>query len=100
MPVRLEAAGPGRWELSGDLDFASVPEAWRLLRPLLSSAGAMTLSLAGVQRTNSAALGLLLEGLEQAHRAGCVLRFADLPAALRDLAAVSNLEAVLDAALV
>ena len=96
MAVTLDADGPGRWVIRGDLDFASVPEAWRLLRPLVSRPGAVTLGLGATGRANSAALGLLLECLEQARRSGCELRVADLPDALRDLAQVSNLVGVLE----
>jgi phospholipid transport system transporter-binding protein len=98
--VRLEPAGEGRWLLAGDLDFATVPQAWNLLRPLLDRPGAVTLSLQKVQRANSAALGLLLEGLAQARNSGCELRLEALPQGLRDLAQVSNIDALIDAAAV
>ncbi|MEJ2575428.1 MAG: STAS domain-containing protein [Gammaproteobacteria bacterium] len=90
--VALTRAGADRWSLSGALDFSTVPEAWRLLEPVVSEAGAVSLSLAGVQRANSAALGLLLEAEEVARRSGCRLVLRDVPAKLRDLAAVSNLD--------
>lgn len=87
----LESAGQNLWKLSGDLDFNSVPAAWILLKPLLDNEKKVVLSLQEVAHTNSAALGLLLEGLEHATRTGCRLRFTALPEALRDLAEVSGL---------
>jgi len=90
--VALKEAGPGHWSLSGALDFDTVPEAWRLLRPLVRQPGEVTLSLKGVERANSAALGLLLEAEELARRAGCRLVLRDVPEKLRDLASVTNLD--------
>ena len=100
MAVTLEATAPGQWKLSGELNFASVPDAWEKLRPLVARPGRVTVSLAGVARSNSAGLGLLLEGLAHARRAECDLRYTALPAALMDLAKVSNLEGLIGAALV
>lgn len=99
MPV-LESTGQDRWGLSGDLDFASVPAAWALLKPLLDKEKKVFLSLQDVAHTNSAALGFLLEGLEYATQTGCRLRFAALPDALRDLAEVSGLTPLIDKVLV
>jgi anti-anti-sigma factor len=93
--VTLDPAGSGRWKLSGALTFDTVPDAWELLRPLLGQPGEVTLSLGGIKRANSAALGLLLEGVELAQRSDCRLVLRDLPQTLRDLAAMSNLESVL-----
>jgi phospholipid transport system transporter-binding protein len=92
---RLEEAGPDRWRLVGELDFASVPELWATLEPLLRSRAEMLVSLEGVSRTNSAALALLIEALDVARRSGCRLRYADLPADLLDLARMSRCEALL-----
>ncbi|MFM1892552.1 MAG: hypothetical protein RLZ44_1629 [Pseudomonadota bacterium] len=95
--VTLDAAGEGRWLLTGDLDFATVPQAWTLLRPLLERSGRVTLSLEKVGRANSAALGLLLEGLAHARANGCELRLQSLPQGLLDLAQVSNIEHLIGA---
>jgi phospholipid transport system transporter-binding protein len=90
--VALSPAGSGRWSLSGELDFDSVPGAWELLRPLIADEPEVSLSLAGVRRANSAALGLLLEAEALARRSGCRMVLRDVPERLRDLAAVSNLD--------
>lgn len=86
----LRAAGDGRWRLNGDVDFRTAPTLWAQLRPLLSVPGRVVLSLAGVQKINSAGLGLLLEGLSVARQAGCEFHLVDVPSALRDLARLSN----------
>ena len=96
----LEAAGPGHWSLSGDLDFHTLPHAWSLLKTLLDKEKKVVLSLQDVARVNSAGLGFLLEGLEYAQQSGCRLRFTGFPDALQDLAEVSGLTPLLDRVLV
>ena len=93
--VTLDAGGPGLWRLGGVVDFETAPEAWGLLRPVLGGGGDVVLSLRGVQRANSAALGVLLECLDLVRSSGGRLILRDVPATLRDLAAMSNLQAVL-----
>ena len=88
----LTPDGPGRWSITGDLDFTTVTAAWDLLRPLLERENSVTISLRGVSRTNSAGLGFLLEGLEHAQRRGCELRFSAVPDALLDLAEISSIK--------
>ena len=51
----LEPVRQDRWNLSGDLDFKSVPAAWKLLKPLLDKEKKVVLSLQGVAHANSAA---------------------------------------------
>ena len=96
----LEPVRQDRWNLSGDLDFKSVPAAWKLLKPLLDKEKKVVLSLQGVAHANSAALAFLLEGLEYAQRSGCRLRYTALPDALRDLAEVSSLTPLINKVLV
>ena len=79
-----------RLTLSGTLDFASVPELWPQLQQQLAGGSDIELSLAGVSSSNSAALALLLEALDEAGKRGVKLRIADLPQGLSDLANLSN----------
>ncbi len=76
--------------LDGDIDFASVPEIWTRLEPLLRSNSSLTLSLEGVTRADSAGLALLLEGLQRGRELGNPLRFEQIPKALWDLAGLCN----------
>ncbi len=87
MAERLEL---GRF--GGRLDFDTVPGLWPELAARIASSRALEVSLEGVTHANSAALALLLEGLELAAREGCRLRYLDLPEALLELARVSNVE--------
>lgn len=84
-----------RSQLSGVLDFASVPEVWPPLARRIRQSRRLVVSLAGVEKANSAALALLLEGLELARNSGCQLEYREIPAELLELARVSNVETIL-----
>lgn len=86
----LTASGDGRWELSGALDFASVPMLWPSLEKLLNADGELTLSLSGITHTNSAGLVLLVEARDLARQGRCRLRLVDIPDELLDLARMSQ----------
>ena len=77
------------------LDFDTVPRLWPSLAARIESSPALEVSLKGVTHANSAALALLLEGLELAARKGCRLQYLDLPEALLELARVSNVDSFL-----
>lgn len=86
----LEPIAPGRFRVSGTLDFASVGRLERLARPLLGAAPEAVVDLGGVQVANSAALALLLEWVDQARQARRRIRFTGVPAAVLEIAKVSN----------
>jgi len=88
----LSASADGRWQLTGPLDFASVPKLWPALEKLLRSGGQLTLSLAGVSHANSAGLVLLVEARDIARRGNCRLQLVDIPGELLDLARMSRCE--------
>jgi len=89
------AAGTGTWRLNGPLTFDSVPG----LRPsglaLLVRGAAVTIDLQGVPAADSAGLALLIDWLAVARAQGCTLRYVGLPEALRALAALSEVEALI-----
>ena len=87
--------GEGRLELSGELDFDSVPRLWPALRAHLGPGDPLSLSLAGVEQANSAALALLLEARERAQSCGRELRFEAVPDNLRELAELSGVRGLL-----
>ena len=93
--VELESAASNRWLLNGRLDFATVPLAWKRLAPLLSVSGPLVLSLEGVTGSNSAALAMLIQALEQANSAGCSLKFVGFPPDLMALAKMCNCDDLL-----
>lgn len=91
----LTDTGNGRWQLAGELDFASVPAVWQPLKQALREQATLILTLKGVKRANSAGLVMLLEALDVARVADCRLQLADVPEELLDLARMSNCEALL-----
>ena len=93
--IHLQATGRNQWLLSGHLDLKTVPLAWQHIQPLLSVPGPLVVSLSGITHAKSAALALLLEGLEEARKNGCELNYADLPTELLSLAQMSNCEDIL-----
>jgi len=88
----LTESGDAHWELSGVLDFASVPGIWPRLEGLVQAGGDLTLSLSGVEQANSAGLVLLVEARDLARRVGCRLQLTDVPGDLMDLARMSRCE--------
>ena len=91
----LEPTGPGRFRVRGTLSFASVGQLERAARPLLGAAPEAVIDLRGVDSANSAALALLLEWVDQARRARRRIRFAGVPAAVLEIARVSNVAELL-----
>ncbi len=92
------AAGADTWRLDGPLTFDSVPA----LRPsglglLAPGGGALTIDLRGVAAADSAGLALLIDWLAIARARGRTLRYVEVPEALRSLAALSEVEALISA---
>jgi phospholipid transport system transporter-binding protein len=94
----LTPNGDGRWKLAGALDFGTVPGVWPSLERLLQAGAELEISLADVERTNSAGLVLLVEARDLARDKGCGLRLVDLPAELLDLARMSRCEGLISGA--
>ncbi len=91
----LKVADDSRCEVTGDLDFSSVPDIWPLLAERIGAGGELTVSLAGVDRANSAGLVMLVEARDRARDSACKLNLVDIPSALRDLAAMSGCDAII-----
>ena len=86
--------GDGRWLLTGELGFATVPG-------LLNGSGrelaasASEVDLAGVTRADSAGLALLIAWTRARAGAGQAIRFTHVPAQLLSIARVCGLEEIL-----
>ncbi len=83
------------WQLTSVLDLSTVPELWLELQRRIHANPRLTVNLSGVQGTSSAALALLLQGLEEAQKSGCELHFEQIPPSLLALAKVSNVDDLL-----
>lgn len=88
--AHLARTDDGLWVLGGELDFSSVPQVWPELEAALNEGAALTLSLREVERANSAGLVLLIEAIDVARRADCVLSLVDIPDELVHLARMSS----------
>ena len=86
-----------RWELKGVLNLSTMPDIWQDLAAKIHRSKQLTVSLAGVKSASSAALALLLQGLDEARDEGCELHYEQIPADLRALAQVSNVQEILGA---
>jgi len=93
--VALHTRPESTWSLEGALDFTSVPSIWPAIAEIISGNPRVTLSLDAVQQANSAGLVLLVEARDLARQTGCDLRLVDLPDDLRDLARMSQCEALI-----
>ena len=91
----LKQAGSGHYQLSGSLDFVSVPDLLRQGYGWLDGGSHVQLDLSGVTHCNSAALGLLLEWRRQAAARKTTLLLHNIPAPLLEIARVSELESFL-----
>ena len=93
---RLDEQSEGRYALSGELSFASVPELWRQVTGTLAvEAGELTVDLSQVSRSDSAGLALLVEWMRAAEAGGKTIAFHNIPAQMLTMARVSGLDELL-----
>ncbi len=86
-----------RWDLDGELNLSTVPDLWPEMARQIRHNKQLVVSLAGVRSASSAALALLLQGLDEAQKVGCKLRYEHIPQNLQALARVSNVQKILGA---
>ncbi|MGD2021023.1 MAG: STAS domain-containing protein [Thiohalocapsa sp.] len=92
--AQLTHAGADRWRLDGDLTLAVV--ATLAATPPTAGTGARVhLDLAGIHRPSSAGVALLLEWQAQLREQGLTLVLHNTPAAMRRLAMLANVQALL-----
>jgi phospholipid transport system transporter-binding protein len=93
--LTLEARD-GRLSLSGELDPAGVTLALAQSRGWLAAGtGTLQVDLAGVTRSESAGIALLLEWLREARRRGRDIEFHNPPAQMRSMLKFFDLEQML-----
>lgn len=93
--LQLQASAPGAIALSGDLVFANAAAALQQVRAAVAGAGSVLLDLRGVARADSAGLAVLLALAAEARAAGRELRLREVPASLRALAHLGEVERLL-----
>jgi len=93
--VTFEPAGPGRYRVSGPLQFDTVGAALEQSHALFGEQHEIELDLQGVETTDSAGLALLVEWAGWAHREKRSLKFRHLPAQALALARISEVDKLL-----
>lgn len=95
----IQEAGPGRYRLEGAMTMATVTGLRSEgLRAFERGSGAIEVDLTGVKRADSGGLALLIDWLAWARRARRELSYPSLPPAVRSLARLSDVEALLTGA--
>jgi len=93
--AEIEVTGKGRFRVSGALTFATARETLYTAERQFDSSERMEVDLSGVTNVDSAGLALLVEWYRRAARAKCEIRFVAVPAQLRALAKISELDRLL-----
>jgi phospholipid transport system transporter-binding protein len=97
-PAVLAAAGPGRFEVLGDLGFDDVARMLAEGDAAFGSLKQVEIDLAKVARVDSAGLALLLEWSVSTREAGRSLRYRNVPPAISALAGISDVSELLEPA--
>ncbi len=79
----------------GELDFDSVADLWATSEAMIRAEPIRWIDLSGVRRSNSAGVALLVEWLRQARRHQRELIFIDIPAQMRAIIAIADLDTIL-----
>jgi phospholipid transport system transporter-binding protein len=94
--AKIEQSGDGRITVSGELGFTTVTDLRNRSHHLFVDAcGELDIDLAGVTRSDSAGLALLLEWMRMAKVVNRTLTFHHLPDQMKAIASASDLEDVL-----
>jgi len=94
----IESTDTTTFVLRGELSFFTVTDLSKRSAELLWRAEQVTLDLAGVTRTDSAGLALLVEWLRLAHRKGKAIQFRNIPQQMMAVAQVVGLDKLLPVA--
>ena len=94
----LADCGAGRFELRGDVSFATAEQILQDSKKLFRRQDNVAVDCAAVEKTDSAGLALLLEWVAQAQRSGSSIRFENIPDRLRAIAQTAEVEDLLSGA--
>lgn len=89
-----ERDGDTLW-VQGDLDFDSVAALWNATESLFADDPPARIDLQGVSRANSSGVGLLVAWLGLVQRCQQTVLFVNVPAQMRAIIEVADLDAVL-----
>ena len=92
---RLDASMPATLGVSGVLNFDTAGSAWQAIESLLRSSQAAQLDLADVSHCDSAGLACVVATLAAASKRGHAMRVSGVPAGMRALAQVCEVDGLL-----
>ncbi len=95
MPAQLEDDGDGGFILRGELDVDSVTTLWRESAERFRGLNRLSVDLAGVQRSDSSGVALLVAWLRQARQQHQDLKFLHTPTQMRAIIRVAELDELL-----
>ena len=90
----IAPSGEGRYAISGELTFSTVPDLWRSGSGEFGG-GPVRVDLAGITRVDSAGIALLIEMVRTARQRGGEIFLERAPSQLMAIATVSGLDEVL-----
>jgi phospholipid transport system transporter-binding protein len=95
MTTSLESLGKNAFALKGNLDFQSVVALWEQTQDVFREQPPLHIDLAGVKRSDSSGVALLVEWLRQARVRNQHLRFTNMPPQMQAIVRVADLDQVL-----
>ena len=93
--VDLDIDPTGQIRLSGVLDFYTVPVVWEQHQAQMAGLPVWEIDLAGIERSNSAGLALLISWLREGRQQDRPVRLLNIPEQMLQIARVSELEDIL-----
>jgi phospholipid transport system transporter-binding protein len=88
----LEQTGNGQFKVRGELDFQTVPAVWEKSQRLFADSASIAVDLAGVQRSNSAGLALLIQWMRYADTHDKRIAFHHIPEQMHEIARVCGVD--------
>lgn len=91
----LTEHGAGHFEFKGEMSFKTAEQILRASESSFQRQSKICIGLAGVTRTDSAGLALLLEWIGKAHQSGSEVSFVAIPEKLRAIAETAEVQQLL-----
>jgi phospholipid transport system transporter-binding protein len=93
--VTLQKSADGEYKVVGELNFYTVHQALKKSNSLFVRDADVRLDLAGVTRSDSAGVALLIEWKRIAEKSSCAVQFDNVPEQMRAIAKFSGVDKVL-----
>jgi len=91
----LSERDAGHFEFNGEMSFETAEQILRASETLFKRQSKICIDLAGVTRTDSAGLALLLEWISRARQSGSEVSFVAIPEKLRAIAETAEVQQLL-----